>query len=81
METLILPSNKKSDEIEVSSLFLIRLKNGEGGIRTLGTELPAVHRISNPALSTTQPPLQAVTNTNSSGYCEESQILFLVISH
>ncbi|CUR31485.1 hypothetical protein PL9214291076 [Planktothrix tepida PCC 9214] len=32
--------------------------NGEGGIRTLGTELPAVQQISNLPLSTAQPPLQ-----------------------
>ncbi len=34
-------------------------KNGEGGIRTLGTAL-TVQQISNLPLSTTQPPLQAV---------------------
>gem|GEM_PF-3342442 len=34
--------------------------NGEGGIRTLGTELPAVQQISSLPLSTTQPPLQVI---------------------
>ena len=33
-------------------------ENGEGGIRTLGTEFPIVQQISNLPLSTTQPPLQ-----------------------
>ena len=37
---------------------LNQTKNGEGGIRTLGTELPAVQQISNLPLSTAQPPLQ-----------------------
>ncbi|VXD10789.1 hypothetical protein PL9631_1010030 [Planktothrix paucivesiculata PCC 9631] len=37
--------------------MLKTLINGEGGIRTLGTELPAVQQISNLSLSTAQPPL------------------------
>jgi hypothetical protein len=39
-------------------LYLLSDLYGEGGIRTLGTELPAVQQISNLPLSTTQPPLQ-----------------------
>ncbi len=38
-------------------MHILSLENGEGGIRTLGTELPAVQQISNLPLSTTQPPL------------------------
>lgn len=81
MKTVVLAKNKKVMKSKFHHFFSISYKNGEGGIRTLGTELPAVQQISNLPLSTTQPPLQAVTNINSSGYCEESQILFLVISH
>ncbi|VXD22793.1 hypothetical protein PL8927_760098 [Planktothrix serta PCC 8927] len=46
---------KETRFLKVSCLTFI---NGEGGIRTLGTELPAVQQISNLSLSTAQPPLQ-----------------------
>jgi hypothetical protein len=36
--------------------FAFLCMSGKGGIRTLGTELPAVQQISNLPLSTTQPP-------------------------
>ena len=39
----------------------LQIKDGEGGIRTLGTALRSVQQISNLPLSTTQPPLQIVT--------------------
>ena len=56
-----------------SYLFLKSLtQNGEGGIRTLGTELPAVQQISNLPLSTTQPPLQV--------YEYEVYMLFIAMS-
>ena len=56
-----------------TNILLTSNKNGEGGIRTLGTELPAVQQISNLPLSTTQPPLQGDKN--------KYQQLFLLMSN
>jgi hypothetical protein len=51
-------SQSKSAQGMIRWALLGWSQNGEGGIRTLGMELPAIQQISNLPLSSTQPPLQ-----------------------
>jgi hypothetical protein len=53
-------SGDQIEDISVEEKELQAFKNGEGGIRTLGTVLRFVQQISNLPLSTTQPPLQTI---------------------
>jgi hypothetical protein len=56
--TTVLFEINKTPTLEAEGLT--EVKNGEGGIRTLGTVLRFVQQISNLPLSTTQPPLHEV---------------------